>query len=160
MEFRLGTVGDVVVRCLPRHEDERGWLAELFRSDELPSDLRPEMAYLSESRPGIRRGPHEHREQTDVFVFLGTAPFRLYLWDARPNSASFRVFQQLDLPASQLMLAIVPPGVVHAYRNVGASPGWVLNFPNRLYRGPCRRFEVDEIRHEEDPASPYRIGDD
>jgi len=50
---------------------------------------------------------------------------------------------------------IVPPGVVHAYRNVSDEPGWVFNFPNRLYRGPGRSEPVDEIRHEDLEDSPY-----
>ena len=35
-------------------------------------------------------------------------------------------------------MLIVPPGVVHAYQNVGEIPGLVCNFANRLYRGPGR----------------------
>jgi dTDP-4-dehydrorhamnose 3,5-epimerase len=43
----------------------------------------------------------------------------------------------------------IPPGVVHAYRNVGAVPGLVFNAPNRLYAGWGKAEPVDEIRHEE-----------
>ena len=31
-------------------------------------------------------GPHEHVDQTDGFAFIGPSDFRLYLWDARPDS--------------------------------------------------------------------------
>ena len=55
------------------------------------------------------------------------------------------------------MAVIIPAGVVHAYRNVGTEPGVVFNCPNRLYKGPGRRYPVDEIRHEDDPASPFRL---
>jgi dTDP-4-dehydrorhamnose 3,5-epimerase len=50
---------------------------------------------------------------------------------------------------------IIPPGVVHAYKNIGDRPGMVLNFPNRLYAGTGKTSPVDEIRHESDPHSPY-----
>jgi len=30
------------------------------------------------------------------------------------------------------MAVIIPPGVVHAYHNVGTEIGWVFNGPNRL----------------------------
>lgn len=44
---------------------------------------------------------------------------------------------------------IVPPGVVHAYRNLSRTEqGLVLNYPDRLYAGTGRRDPVDEIRHE------------
>lgn len=50
---------------------------------------------------------------------------------------------------------LVPPGVVHAYRNVGSEAGYVVNIPDTLYAGAGRREPVDEIRHERDPQTPY-----
>ena len=50
---------------------------------------------------------------------------------------------------------MVPPGVVHAYKNTGDVPGWVFNAPNRLYAGEGKRSPVDEIRHEDRLDSPY-----
>jgi dTDP-4-dehydrorhamnose 3,5-epimerase len=55
------------------------------------------------------------------------------------------------------MLVVVPPGVVHAYSNVGTGPGWVFNCPDRLYKGTGRKEPVDEIRHELDPQSPFKL---
>jgi dTDP-4-dehydrorhamnose 3,5-epimerase len=49
--------------------------------------------------------------------------------------------------------------VIHACKNVGATPGWVFNGPNRLYAGPGKREPVDEIRHEDQTASAYRLDD-
>jgi dTDP-4-dehydrorhamnose 3,5-epimerase len=58
---------------------------------------------------------------------------------------------------SNRQCAIVPPGVVHAYKNVGQTSGWVFNAPNRLYAGPGKREPVDEIRHEDQAGSAYRL---
>jgi len=33
----------------------------------------------------------------------------------------------------------------------------VINCPNRLYMGQRKREPVDELRHEDDPDTPYRI---
>ena len=55
------------------------------------------------------------------------------------------------------MLLVIPAGVVHAYQNVSAEPGVVFNCPNRLYKGPGRREPVDEIRHEEESGTPFRL---
>jgi dTDP-4-dehydrorhamnose 3,5-epimerase len=52
-------------------------------------------------------------------------------------------------------MVIVPPGVIHAYRNIGTENGIVFNAPNRLYGGAGRKSPVDEIRHEDEAASPY-----
>jgi dTDP-4-dehydrorhamnose 3,5-epimerase len=50
--------------------------------------------------------------------------------------------------------------VVHAYQNVGDIDGIVINCPNRLYRGAGRKEEVDEIRHENDGDTAYRMDDE
>jgi dTDP-4-dehydrorhamnose 3,5-epimerase len=55
------------------------------------------------------------------------------------------------------MSVVIPPGIVHAYRNVGKVAGLVVNCPNRLYRGEGRHDPVDEIRHEDDPKSVFRL---
>jgi len=47
--------------------------------------------------------------------------------------------------------------VVHAYKNVGSVEGLVFNAPDRLYAGEGRSGPVDEIRHENDPASPFTV---
>jgi dTDP-4-dehydrorhamnose 3,5-epimerase len=52
---------------------------------------------------------------------------------------------------------VVPPGVVHAYKNVGSGQGVVFNGANRLYKGRGKKEPVDEIRHEEHETSPYRL---
>jgi dTDP-4-dehydrorhamnose 3,5-epimerase len=141
--------------------DERGWLAELFRADVLElagmGDAQPVMAYLSMTRPGVTRGPHEHREQTDYFAFAGPSDFEVTLWDNRPGSPTFGRREAFVLGAGRPATLIVPPGVVHAYRNVGKVEGWVLNFPNRLYRGPGRTEPVDEIRYEDAPDNPFKL---
>ena len=58
---------------------------------------------------------------------------------------------------SQPQLVIIPPGVVHAYKNVGEQPGWVFDCPNRLYAGHGKKEAVDEIRHEDRPGNPFEI---
>jgi dTDP-4-dehydrorhamnose 3,5-epimerase len=157
--FREGPIDGVVVRPLPQHEDARGWLIELYREDELDPACHPVMAYVSQTLPGVARGPHEHREQTDCFALVGPGDFKLYLWDARPDSPSFGHKYVLLAGAANRVLVTVPPGVVHAYRNVGQVPGWVFNAPNRLYAGRGKQGPVDEIRYENLPESPFQVDD-
>jgi len=155
--FTDGPIDGVALKTLSPHDDRRGWLVELFREDELPSDQRPAMAYVSETLPGVARGPHEHVDQTDYFAFVGPGEFMLYLWDARPDSPTRGHRMKVAVGESNKQCAIVPPGVVHAYKNIGAAPGWVFNAPNRLYAGVGRREPVDEIRHEDRPDGPFQF---
>ncbi|HXH61223.1 MAG TPA: dTDP-4-dehydrorhamnose 3,5-epimerase family protein [Fimbriimonadaceae bacterium] len=136
----------VVIKEIKRFTDERGWLMELFRDDELPDGFEPTMGYLSMTKPGVSRGPHEHVDQTDGFVFLN-GEYELYLWENRDGNEQKQETHKVG--AANPVLVFVPPGVVHAYRNVGKEEAFVLNFPNRLYAGWGKKEPVDEIRHED-----------
>jgi dTDP-4-dehydrorhamnose 3,5-epimerase len=154
-EFTKGRIDGVVVKPVRKFVDDRGWLAELFRHDELGAEFYPVMSYISVAEPGVQRGPHEHVDQADLFCFVGPSNFKVRMWDNRPESPTYRsvmtVYAGQDAPTS----VIVPKGVVHAYKNVGSVPGTVLNCPNRLYMGDNRREPIDEIRHEDDPETPF-----
>ncbi len=52
---------------------------------------------------------------------------------------------------------IIPPGVVHAYKNIGGKPGMVINLPNALFAGKGKREPVDEVRHENDANTIFRL---
>jgi dTDP-4-dehydrorhamnose 3,5-epimerase len=153
--FREGVIDGVVFKPLKRYSDSRGWLVELFREDELSDANRPVMAYVSETLPGVARGPHFHHDQADYFAFVGPGEFKLYLWDRRERSPTFNCKHTVVVGAGNMQAVIVPPGVVHAYKNISDRPGWVFNAPNRLYAGRGKKEPVDEIRFEEDPNSPY-----
>jgi dTDP-4-dehydrorhamnose 3,5-epimerase len=158
-DFKRGKIEGVVVRDVRKFIDERGWLAELYRDDETEAEFRPAMAYVSTTLPGVRRGPHEHWAQADYFCFIGPSNFKVRLWDNRPGSETFGHVMTLYAGEDAPRTVIVPKGVVHAYRNVGSAMGVVTNFPNRLYMGAGRREEVDEIRHEDDPATIFKLDD-
>ncbi len=155
MDFRPGPIQDVLFRPLRRFEDPRGWLAEIFRADELPPEFHPVMTYVSLSLPGVVRGPHEHRDQADLFAWVGPGEFKVTLWDNRPESPAFGHRMELRAGESQPSVLLIPKGVVHCYRCISLEPGLVFNGPNRLYGGEGRAQPVDEIRHEEDPESPF-----
>ena len=134
--FRDGDIEGVFVKKMETYADNRGWLGELFRKDDpspKPNPHRrirrreqfyPAMSYISITNPDVVRGPHEHREQTDYFCFLGK--FKLYLWDNRKDSPTHKnkkIFENADR-----LIVVVPPGVVHAYKNTGEKDAIVLNF--------------------------------
>lgn len=150
--FIEGDIEGVFIKKMETYADNRGWLGELFRKDEF-SDFEPMMSYISVTHPSFIRGPHEHIEQTDYFCFLGK--FRLYLWDNRKDSPTYK--NKKILEDADRLIVVVPPGVVHAYKNIDSKDTMVLNFPDRLYAGWNRKEKVDEVRYEDDSNSPFKI---
>ena len=155
--FREGNIRGVVVRDLRKFNDDRGWLSELFRYDEMATEFFPAMAYISSTEPGVTRGPHEHVDQADLFCFLGPSNFKLRMWDNRQDSPTRGNVMTLTVGADNPKSVLIPKGVVHAYQNTGELDGIVINCPNRLYMGTARRESADEIRHEDDPNTIFRI---
>jgi dTDP-4-dehydrorhamnose 3,5-epimerase len=155
--FKDGNIDGIIIRHLNKYTDNRGWLIELFRHDELNQEYFPVMSYISMTSPGVVRGPHEHVDQTDLFGFIGPSTFKVYLWDTRKNSPTFMQKQVILVGENNPASVIVPPGIVHAYKNVGTQPGMVVNYPNRLFAGKGKKEKVDEIRHENDPNTIFII---
>ena len=148
MEFKKGKIKGVVIEKLIKFFDERGFLVETFRKDNLPENLQPEMSYVSYTKPGITRGPHEHLKQTDIFCFIGPGNFKIKLWDNRQESKTYGYYMEVIGGEDNPIRVIVPPGVVHGYKNISEETGgMVLNYPDKLYRGWDKKEEVDEIRH-------------
>ena len=154
--FRDGKIDGMIVKDLVKNEDKRGWLMELFRTDAIDENVFPVMSYLSLTYPGIERGPHVHFEQTDYFCFVSSV-FRLFLWDDRKESVTYGNKMNLDIGENGSKIVIVPPGVVHAYKNIGKESGLVINLPNKLYAGWDKKEKVDEKRYENDVNSPFKI---
>jgi dTDP-4-dehydrorhamnose 3,5-epimerase len=157
VEFTEGDIRDVVVYPLRKFHDDRGWLAELFRHDELSEEFFPVMSYISFTKPGIQRGPHEHVDQADLFCFIGPSTFNIKLWDNRRVSPTYNFVMSMMVGDEDPTAVVVPKGVVHGYKNVGSVDGMVINCPNRLYMGERKREPIDEIRHEDDSDTIFRM---
>lgn len=149
----------VIIKKLKKNEDARGWLVEIYRNDdsEYSGDYSPAMSYISATKSGVVRGPHEHKEQSDLFVFVGQGKFRVHLWDNRAYSATYKEKMEIEGGEGEEIAVLVPPGVVHGYKCISSIDGWSINLPDKLYAGKDRKDEVDEIRWEKDPASPFKI---
>jgi len=145
----------VVIKKLQKFSDKRGWLAEIYRNDE--SNYQPVMSYISVTKPKVVRGPHEHKEQSDFFVFVGPGDFALYLWDNRQDSETYEQKQIIEVGEKNPVAVLVPPGVVHGYKCISNEPAYSINLPDKLYAGQFKKEAVDEIRWEQDPNSPYKI---
>lgn len=148
-------VEGVVIKKLKKNEDVRGWLVEIYRNDEIK--YAPATSYVSVTKSGVARGPHEHKEQSDLFIFIGPGKFRIYLWDNRADSPTYKEKLEIEGGEDNQIAVLVPPGVVHGYKCISDVDGWCVNLPDKLYAGVDKKGEVDEIRWEEDPASPFKI---
>lgn len=110
-----------------------------------------QMMYISWTLPGLKRGPHLHRQQSDLFTFPGPGLFVIYLWQFNEPSKQIKIEAGSDQPKT----IYIPPGIVHGYKNIAMIPGLVINCPDELYKGIDKKAIEDIIRLEDDPNNPY-----
>ena len=122
----------VILKDLVTHTDERGTVCELYdlrwgvNSDPLV------FAYTFTIRPGAAKGWGVHREHEDRYAFL-SGELELVLYDARDDVSTSDLEARLFLSDRRRQLLVIPRGVWHAERNVGAVDVVVVNFPTIPY---------------------------
>lgn len=123
---------------------------ELMRSD-WPEFTRFGQAILTVNLPGVIRGWHWHRRQTDIIVVIqGRALLPLY--DGRQGSPTFGTVDEHMGDGERPFALFVPPGVYHGYKTIGTTPALIVNFPDRVY-DPAAPDE-ERIPYD-DPSVPY-----
>ena len=146
-------IQDVIVKKLKPLVDERGYLMEILRSDESLFE-RFGQCYVTAVHPGVVKGWHYHKIQTDNFSCLqGTA--RVVLYDPRKNSGTYREVNEFILSLESPLVVKIPPFVFHGFTAEGNQDALILNLPTE----PYHYSEPDEFR--ESPFSekiPYDWG--
>ena len=142
----------VIIKKLIQHCDNRGWLSEIFRKDE--NKILPAMSYISHTKFNQVRGPHEHLEQTDFFVFAGYGDFELYLWDNRKDSETYGNKMKLIVGENNMCSILIPLRVIHGYKSISKNGSLSINLPDKLY---ADKGKIDEIRHENNENSKFKI---
>ncbi len=137
----------VSLKKLTVHEDERGALFEILRSD-WPEFKKFGQTYITVCKPGWVKGWHFHKKQTDNFCVLkGKA--KIVLIDSRKKK-----FMEFILTDKGPSLLTIPAKVVHGFECLSKAESWILNIPNRLYNYK----KPDEYRIKlDDPSIPYRV---
>lgn len=116
------------LRVIP---DERGYLMEMLRADD---DIfqRFGQTYLSVVYPGVVKGWHYHKVQTDYFVVVkGMA--KVVLYDSREGSATKGEISEYFLGERNPTLLVVPPLVLHGMKGIGMEPAYLINCPTHAY---------------------------
>lgn len=127
-----GTIDGVQVKQLVRHPDDRGFFQEILRDDDALL-RRFGQASLSMSYPGVIKAFHYHERQDDLWFFpVGSA--QVVLYDQRPGSSTEGITQVLYPGEDHPILIVIPVGVVHGYRVLGAQPLMIVYFTTESYR--------------------------
>ncbi len=127
--------------------DERGRLMEMLRSDD-ELFITFGQVYLTTAYPGVVKGWHYHKKQTDNMV-VAKGMMKIVLYDAREGSSTKGEVNEFFMGIHNTILLQIPPFIFHGFTCIGEEEAMVINCPTETfnYEDPDE-FRVDP--HEND----------
>ena len=106
---------------LDKKEDNRGWLAELVKSEQFGQ------MFVSKTHPGINRGNHWHHTKTEKFIVIqGQAAIRFRKLDED------KVIEYI-VDGEKPQVLDIPPGYTHSIENIGQDEVITLFWSNEMF---------------------------
>lgn len=126
--------------------DDRGRIMHVMKSQD-PIFTQFGEVYISTVYPGIVKGWHLHDKMILNYVVVkGMIKFALY--DARKDSATFGITQEVCLGEHNYVQVTVPPGVWNGFMGLGTEEAIVVNFtdiphdPTEIHRCDPHENEI------------------
>ena len=149
-ELRLEPIDGVRYRLLRPVSHRQGHLTEAFRIDWGVTDAPLVQVNMTVTFPGQIRAWGIHRFTVDR-LFAASGSLCIVCYDGRRESPSFGSVNEFMLGGRNQGLVVIPPGVYHGWKNLGADEATIISMPSRLYDhdGPDRwelPWDSDEAR--------------
>ncbi|MFC1807642.1 dTDP-4-dehydrorhamnose 3,5-epimerase family protein [Candidatus Omnitrophota bacterium] len=124
-------IDGVRVKELKVIPDDRGRLMEILRADD-DIFIKFGQVYMTTAKPGVVKGWHWHKIQTDSFVCV-SGKMRLALYDAREDSPTRGQTQEFELSMDSPLVVQIPPGVWHGFKCISDTEALVINTVTEPY---------------------------
>ena len=124
-------IRDVHVKKLVVHNDDRGTLMEVLRSDDAFFE-RIAQTTFTVAYPGVIKAFHWHRRQKDVW-FFASGMAQVVLYDMRRDSPTYRETNVLYMGEKNPLLVSIPEYVAHGYRVLGQEPAALFYHTTTTY---------------------------
>jgi len=136
------------------HHD--GHLTEAFRMDWRVTDTPVVQVNVTVTFPGRTRGWGIHQFTIDR-LFAATGSLCIVCYDGRHDSPTFGCVNEFMLGERNQGLVVIPPGVYHGWKNIGADEAAIISMPSRLYEyEKPDRWELPWDSAEAQATIPYR----
>lgn len=120
--------------------DERGRLMEMLRSDD-ELFIKFGQAYMTTAYPGVVKGWHYHKIQTDSFIVV-KGMMKVVLYDSRKDSGTYGEINEFFMGEHNPILLQIPQYVYHGFKCISEEEAICINLPTETYKYD----EPDEYR--------------
>ncbi len=124
-------IDGVKIKQLKVMPDERGHLMEMLRCDD-EFYQKFGQVYLTVAYPGVVKGWHYHKVQTDHFVCV-KGMLKVALYDDRDGSPTRGEVNEFFMGERNPILLVIPNGVLHGMKGTGTEPAYLINVPTECY---------------------------
>ncbi len=121
----------VKIKQLKVFPDDRGFITEVIKEGEEVFVGVKQTTY-TETYPGVIKAFHWHKKQTDVW-FVASGMAQVVLHDLRKESSTYQETNVFYLGEQNSAALLIPPGVAHGYRVLGAKPVKLFYHADRTY---------------------------
>ncbi|MCG9479551.1 MAG: dTDP-4-dehydrorhamnose 3,5-epimerase family protein [Actinomycetia bacterium] len=116
------------IRVIP---DERGRLMEMLRSDD-DLFIKFGQTYMTTAYPGVVKGWHYHKKQTDNFVVV-RGMMKVVLYDSREDSPTYKEVNEFFMGEHNPILLQIPTYVFHGFKCISENEAICINVPTEPY---------------------------
>lgn len=121
-------IKNVKIKNLDIKKDERGWFAEIVRTEDLNGSKKPfGQMYVTTANPGQTKGKHYHTRKTEWFCIVSGKGL-LTLVDLGTKER-----QEIEMGEDNMIAVRIPPNVWHAVANKGNSEMFLLAYIDESY---------------------------
>jgi len=124
-------INGVTIKNLKVLPDERGRLMEILRRDDAFFSGFGQ-AYLTTAYPGVVKGWHYHKKQTDNMVVV-KGMMKIVLYDSRNSSTTKGEINEFFAGERNPILIQIPSLVYHGFKCISPEEALVINIPDKLY---------------------------
>jgi dTDP-4-dehydrorhamnose 3,5-epimerase-like enzyme len=117
----METKTQALLQSVKTHRDARGALFEPLSDAELAGQKN---VHVVLTQPNEVRGNHLHRTATETTTVVGPCLIRL---------KECGEIRDIEVTAGEICRLVIPPGVVHAYRNTGSAVMVLVSFSTNLH---------------------------
>ncbi len=143
----------VKIKQLKIIPDERGRVMEMLRADD-DIFIKFGQVYLTAAFPGVVKGWHYHKKQTDNFVCV-KGMMKVVLYDPRGDSPTKGEVNEFFMGEFNPILLQIPALVYHGFKCISETEAMIINCPTE----PYNHGSPDEYRiPPNSPDIPYDWG--
>ncbi len=113
-----------LIKKLKTHSNQRGWLVEILRQDQIKKSIK--QIYVASIKPGYIRGNHYHQRRTEWF-FIVKGEGKLYLKDLKGKKKVLKISEKLK------RMIEIPSNTAHAIKNTGKETLFLVSAQDDLY---------------------------